>query len=372
MEKKEITILDLVKIAARWIWVLILGAVVFALAAYFYSTKMVTPMYSSSSKYVVQTKGQDAESDVLESQRTVAFAQLAVGTYVDIVNTRDFAEEVAFYMNGGVKERIYSPEGIKSIVNTYIKHGMIADGGMIEGGRLDAIIDDLCDAGMISESYRYAPVADVVEEFIMNKEVAAKLNEEEIGKRVSEALKDATWIPDYILQEAELYHGDNEEKVLALKKIGLGQGEGFGGKNFKTQGIKSMLSFGTAEESTTFTITTKSADPKEAYTVAKVCEIIVADYIESVYPGVGLVATIDSAVLNESPINNNTFLLTLIGFVAGFVLAFVICYIIELADNRVKNEDDLAAKTGLSVVGIIPDTQIEKNSSYAYEKRIQR
>lgn len=371
MEKKEITILDLVKIAARWLWVLILGAVACALIAYFYSTKMVTPMYSSSSKYVVQTKGQDAESDVLESQRGVAFAQLAVGTYVDIVNTRDFADEVAFYMNGGVKERVYSDEGIKSIVNTYIKHGMIADGGMIEGGRLDSIIDKLCDSGMIDESYKYAPVADVVEEFIMNKEVAAKLSDEEIGRRVSEILKDETWVPDYILQKAELYHGDNEEKVLKLKDIGLGEGQAFGGNEY-TSAIKSKLSFGTAEESTTFTITTKSADPKEAYAIAKVCEIIVADYIESVYPGVGLVATIDSAVFNESPINNNTFLLTLIGFVAGFVLAFVICYIIELADNRVKNEDDLAAKTGLSVVGIIPDTQIEKNSSYAYEKRIQR
>ena len=372
MEKKEITILDLVKIAARWIWVLVLGAVLCAGIAYFYSTKMVTPMYSSSSKFVIQTKGQDAESDVLESQRTVAFAQLAVGTYVDIVNTRDFADEVAFYMNGGVKERTYSPEGIKSIVNTYIKHGMIADGGMIEGGRLDSIIDKLCDSGMIDESYKYAPVADVVEEFIMNKEVAAKLNDEEIGKRVQEALKDQTWIPDYILQEAELYSGDTEEKVLELKKVGLGEGNTFNGnKEYKATTVRPKLSFGTAEESTTFTITTKSPDANEAYALARVCEIIVADYIESLYPGVGLVATIDSAVLNENPTNNNTFLFTLIGLVAGFVLAFVIVYIIELSDNRVKNEDDLAAKTGLSVVGIIPDTQIEKNSSYAYEKRIQ-
>ena len=372
MEKKEITILDLVKIAARWIWVLILGAVVLASVAYFYSTKMVTPMYSSSSKFVIQTKGQDAESDVLESQRTVAYAQLAVGTYIDIVNTRDFAKEVAFYMNGGINEKSYSTEGIKTIVNTYIKHGMIADGGMIEGGRLDAIIDKLADTGLIDESYKMAPVADVVEEFIMNKEVAAKLNNEEIGERVAEALKDEKWIPDYILQNAAIYGGDSEDKVVKLKEIGVGEGVGFDGKEYTAAKIKSMLSFGTAEESTTFSITTRSSDAKEAYAIARVCEVIVADYIESLYPGVGLVATIDSAVLNENPTNNNTFLLTLIGFVAGFVLAFVVVYIVELADNRVKNQEELAEKTGLSIVGIIPDVQIEKNSNYAYEKRLQR
>ena len=74
---------------------------------------------------------------------------------------------------------------------------------------------------------------------------------------------------------------------------------------------------------------------------------------------------------NPNPINNNTFLLTIIGFAAGLVLAFVIVYIIELADNRIKNEDELAEKTGLSVVGIIPDAQYEKGNTSAYDKRLQ-
>ena len=91
-----------------------------------------------------------------------------------------------------------------------------------------------------------------------------------------------------------------------------------------------------------------------------------ADYIEDLYPGTGVVTTIDSAVLNPSPINNNKVLLTLVGFVAGFVLAFVIVYIVELADNRIKNQEELAERTGLSIMGIIPDTQLEKKNSGAY------
>lgn len=367
MEKKEITILDLVKIAARWFWVLLLGAVLCAGIAFFYSTKMVTPMYSAKSKFVIQTKDQDgASTDVLEAQRRVAYAQLAVGTYVDIVNTRDFADELAFYMNGNVKDKKYSAEGIKNVVNIYIKHGMIADGGMVEGGKLDAVIDKLADAGFINQSYKQVPVADVVEALIMNEEVAAKLTDEEIGKKVEEALMDEDFIPDYILLEEALYEGDTEAKIEKLQKIGLGDGTAYADKEYTAGSIKGMLSFSSAEESTTFTITVTSVDAEEAYTISKLCEIVVADYIEEKYPGSGFVTTIDSAVLNNSPINNNKVLLVLVGFVAGFILAFVVVYIVELADNRIKDQDELAEKTGLSIMGIIPDTQLEKKNSGAY------
>lgn len=365
MEKKEITILDLVKIAARWMWVLILGAVACALIAYFYSTKMVTPMYSSSSKYVVQTKGQGETGDILDDQRTVAYAQLVVGTYIDILNTRDFAVDLVNYLNGDYKEKTYSPEGIKNIINATIRQAIFEDGGIIDGGKFDAAIDALAGSGFIDATNKALPVADVAKNLIENADM---YTDSQFREQVVMALENGKLIPEYVNLEDEMYLGisdEDAEKIELLRKE-------LGDKEFNYKAIKGALSFGTAEESTTFTITIKSPDANEAYAIARLCEIIVPGYIEERYPGSGIPTTIDSAVLNESPINNNTFLLTLIGFVAGFVLAFVICYIIELADNRVKNEDDLAAKTGLSVVGIIPDTQIEKNSSYAYEKRIQR
>ena len=39
----------------------------------------------------------------------------------------------------------------------------------------------------------------------------------------------------------------------------------------------------------------------------------------------------------------------MVGFAAGLILAFVIVYIIELADNRIKDQDELAEKTGYEV-----------------------
>ncbi len=366
MDKKEITILDLAKIALNWLWVLLLGAIVCAAVAFFYSTKMVTPMYSASSKYVIQTKGQEATSDVLESQRTVAYAQLVVGTYIDIVDTRNFASEVAQYMNGEVGTRTYT----KDAIDTLFKYGILVDGGIIEGGMLRNVINELAAAGVLDASAAETSVFDVAKErFTRNRETLSGKTTEEIEAYLAAALSYENLfneiMSDKNLLDDVVYSGMSSEMLDQLREIGLGE-SGYSDKVYEAGKIAGMISFSSAEESTTFTLKVTGPDAKEAYTVARLCEIIMADYIEEIYPGTGVVSVIDSAQLNENPINNNTALLTLVGFVAGFILAFIVVYIIELADNRIKNQEELAEKTGLSVMAIIPDTQLEKNNSGAY------
>lgn len=366
MDKKEITILDLVKIALNWIWVLLLGAVVCAAVAFFYSTKMVTPMYSASSKYVIQTKGQEATDDVLQSQRTVAYAQLVVGTYIDIVDTRNFASEVAEYMNGEVGTITYT----KDAIDTLFKYGILVDRGIVEDGMLRNVINELAEAGILDASAVNSSVADVAKErFTRNRETLSGKTTEELEAYFAQALNYDNLFSEIMndkgLLDDVVYSGMSSEKIEELRKIGLGN-TSYSDKEYEANQIAGMISFSSAEESTTFTLRVTSPDAKEAYTIARLCEIIMADYIEDIYPGTGIVSVIDSAQLNENPINNNTALLTLVGFVAGFILAFIVVYIIELADNRVKNQEELAEKTGLSVMGIIPDTQLEKNNSGAY------
>lgn len=359
MEKKEITIIDLVKIAARWIWILILGAVLCAGIAFFYSTQMVTPMYASSSKFVIQTKQEDVTSDILASQRGVAYAQLVVGTYTDILNTRDFAVEVAKYMNGQYDERKFTSEGVKNVINTAIRQAIFEDGGIIDGGKLDTVIDTLADSGFIDESYKNAPVFEAAKKLTPGAEA---LTDAKFRDEVATGLMNGKLIPEYVYIENQMFAGVSEADRQEIDSLR----ETLGNKEYDFKTIKGMIGFGTAEESTTFTLSVRSEDPTEAYAIARVCEIIIPGYIENRYPDSGLTTTIDSAVYNPSPTNNNTFLLVLVGFIGGFILAFVIVYIIELADNRVKNQEELAEKTGLSVMAIIPDTASEKNNSGAY------
>ena len=366
MDKKEITILDLAKIALNWVWVLLLGAVICAAVAFFYSTEMVTPMYSASSKYVIQTKGQGETENILDDQRTVAYAQLVVGTYIDIVDTRNFAEEVAKYMNGEVGTITYT----KDAIDTLFKYGILVDRGIVEDGMLRQVINELAYAGVLDSSTLQRSVADVAKErFTRNRESLSGRTSEEVEAYLAEALSYENLFNDIMgdkgLLDDVVYSGMSSEKLEQLRQIGLAD-TSYNENIYEANRIASMISFSSAEESTTFTLRVTSPDAKEAYTIARLCEIIMADYIEEIYPGTGVVSVIDSAQLNENPINNNTALLTLVGFVAGFVLAFIIVYIIELADNRIKNQEELAEKTGLSVMAIIPDTQLEKNNSGAY------
>lgn len=367
-EKSEITLFDLVQIAGRWIWVLLFGAVLCAVLAFFYSTNMVTPMYSSSSKYVVQTKGQAAESDILESQRTVAFGQLVVGTYIDIINTDNFAQEIANHLNGNLTEQTYSSDAIDLL----LKYGIIADGGIVEGKELRKVINELANAGILDDSVVNTPIKEVVKSrFVLSESATEGKTTEEIDALLEEALKYENLFPKIIsdadLLSGSVYIGGSDENLNILRnEFGIEEGKSFGGKTYKAKQIRSMISFSTAEESTTFNVTVKSSDSHEAYAIARVCEMIIGDYIERIYPGTGVVTVIDSADENKNPINNNTAFLVIIGFVAGFIIAYIIVYIIEMLDDRIKNQEELAAKTGLSVVGIIPDSQYEKSGKGYY------
>ncbi len=384
MENKEITLLDLVKIAARWIWVLVIGAVVCAAVAFFYSTQVVTPLYSSGSKFVIQTKGQSSESDVLESQRTVAYAQLAVGTYIDIVNTKNFAEEIAFYMNGNVKEQSLTQNAINALIcrailiDNGIKDTVTDENGNVTDSELRLAINDLADAGLIAEGAKKKDVKTVVKErMLLNNEKSLEA-QGLYTKSQKEAAIEARLEYETLIEEiidngdflrTDLYSGDTPEKIDELKAVGLGEGKVYkGNAPYTMDGIKSKMSFSPAkEESTTFDLKITSTDPEEAYAIARVCEIVIADYVEALYPGIGFIKAIEDSKLNYSPINNNVLLMTLIGFIGGFLLAFVVVYIVELSDNRIKNETELSEKTGLSVVGIIPDMNDDKgNMGYYY------
>lgn len=257
MENKEIALVDLLKIALKWIYVIIAGMIICGAALFIYSKNFVDPKYSASTRYCIQTRGQSIESDVLDSQRTVAYAQLVLGTYIDILDTRDFSEKVAFYMNG----------------------------------KVDAF--------------------------------------------------------------------DSQEKKEKLSAVAEYSKKS--GKVYTADGIKNMIKYKSEEEKISFDVTVESGSHEEAFAIARCIEIIASDYIEEKYPGVGVVTVIDKAVHSDKPVNNRVLLLTLAGILLGAILSFAVVYIIECNDTRIKDEHTLAEKTGLAVIGVIPEFNSESS-----------
>lgn len=255
MEKNEISISDLLKIGLKWIHVLLAGMLIFGIALYVYASNFVVPQYRASTRYCIQTRGQSIESDVLDSQRTVAYAQLVLGTYIDILDTRDFSEEIAFYMNGNTKET------------------------------------------------------------------------------------------------------DSEEKKAALAEILEINKDS--DKVYTADGIRKMIKYKSEEEKISFDVDVDSVSHTEAFAIARCIETAASEYIEEKYPGVGVVTVIDKAIHSDKPVNNRVLLMTVAGVLLGAILAFALVYILECTDTRIKDEQTLSEKTGLAVIGVIPDMSSE-------------
>ncbi len=68
----------------------------------------------------------------------------------------------------------------------------------------------------------------------------------------------------------------------------------------------------------------------------------------------GKVEVVDNASLPMVPSSPNISRNTFLGMVLGFVLAAAVIFFIEFFDKTIKNEEELARKSGIAVLGVIP------------------
>lgn len=105
MEEKTINIMDLVMLAWRRIWIIIIAAVVCAAGAYSYCKLFLTPSYSAKASLLV-TNGAVTTSYNDESSDKVAGSDISASLYltytvVDILNTPDIYKKVADSLGDG-------------------------------------------------------------------------------------------------------------------------------------------------------------------------------------------------------------------------------------------------------------------------------
>lgn len=96
MEEKSINIMDLLWLAWRHIWVIVLAAVVFAAGAYSYCKVLITPTYSARAS-IIATNG---AVTVYNDKSTVSASDLSASLYlaetvIDILKTPDIYKDVA-------------------------------------------------------------------------------------------------------------------------------------------------------------------------------------------------------------------------------------------------------------------------------------
>lgn len=110
MENREFSLADFFAIATKWLWLIVVGMLVCGLVTFYYSAFMVTPMYSSTSKFLTYADYGDTNQgnihgsqQILDNQRGVSLAQMVAVENVEILGTRYFANELKFYLDGNTK-----------------------------------------------------------------------------------------------------------------------------------------------------------------------------------------------------------------------------------------------------------------------------
>lgn len=123
MDNREIKLIDLISVAIKRMWILVLAAIIGAGVAIYYSKCVVVPQYRVSATFLVDMgtlSNQERELDQLEAQRQIVGSRYQVPSYVSILATSDFADAVAKRLKEMPEEYPLSQPYSASLINSLV------------------------------------------------------------------------------------------------------------------------------------------------------------------------------------------------------------------------------------------------------------
>ena len=118
MGNREVTLMDLFNILIKRIWIILAAMVIGGLIALYYSKKVIVPKYESTTKYFIDTSVVDGTSGTfsIDANRNLTVSRMFVPTYIVILNTKDFVEEIIPKLeNAGLSREYKADELYRSI-----------------------------------------------------------------------------------------------------------------------------------------------------------------------------------------------------------------------------------------------------------------
>ncbi len=147
------------------------------------------------------------------------------------------------------------------------------------------------------------------------------------------------------------------------KELSLEDGNRYTYSNLKNRSSVRRRS----SESLFIDVTFTASTPEEALHLANKFLNLTPEYVKEYIPSANAaVATQPDRAGKTYP---KTSLYTLLAGFCGVVLAYVIIYIISLANNSIRDEDDIVSHYDIAVLGNVPDFANAKSKEYsAYKK----
>lgn len=126
------------------------------------------------------------------------------------------------------------------------------------------------------------------------------------------------------------------------------------GLNYTKEQLKLMTQIKSINNTEIFEISVTSNTPEDAYHIAKTMEIVAPSLITSIKYS-AQISVVDPAVMPSVPSGPNVLGNTIMGGMSAFVLSIGLALLWEVLDVKLKNQEALANKYQIPLIGVIPD-----------------
>lgn len=162
-------------------------------------------------------------------------------------------------------------------------------------------------------------------------------------------------------------------KILSSRSVLVHAAEE-AGLDYGYEKLKEMAVIDIVGDTEIISIQVTAENPEEALHLAQAIAEITPEKIASIVEGSSM-KIIDEPVLAQKSSGPGFAKYTILGILAGVLLSCVILILLELLDDRVKNENELEERMKIRVLGTIPDlVQSDKNSyeyGYGYTQKMK-
>ncbi len=128
---------------------------------------------------------------------------------------------------------------------------------------------------------------------------------------------------------------------------------------YNAEQLEKMIEVEVVDETEILKISVTSNSPGDSYELASTAAILAPKKILEMKTA-NSVSVVDEAVIPVEASKPNILINTIIGFVLGLGFGYLIVNILELFDNRIKDEDDFLRNYELPILGIIPKIKKEE------------
>lgn len=133
--------------------------------------------------------------------------------------------------------------------------------------------------------------------------------------------------------------------------------------------LEDMMTVAAVEATEIFRVEVTGADPAEVQSIAEAVTLVLPRRIDSIMEG-SAAKVVEAAVLPAKPFTPSRLVNTVTGFLFGISLSVTFLILAEVADSRIRNQEEAAKVSGRPVLTVVPDmTAATKGGYYGYGEK---